>query len=89
MCIRDRYIVNNHYLYATSVFNVHRNFDISTTVNMLGLIMKSKAINELISAKKAILTAIELTPIIRGDDYFLNDYNDILNKLNKSIINLS
>ncbi len=85
----NKYIVNNHYLFATSVFNLHRNFDVYTTVNMLGLLMKSKAINELISAKKAILKSIELTPFVKGDDYFLSDYNDVLHKLNKLIINLS
>jgi hypothetical protein len=85
----NNYIVNNHYLFATSVFNLYRNFDVYADASMLGLLKRSKAVNELMSAKKAIITAIELTPITKGNDYFLSDYNDVLNKLNKLIINLS
>ncbi len=85
----NNYIVNNHYLFATSVFNLHRNFDVYADASMVGLLMRSKAVNELMSAKKAILRAIELTPIVKGEGYFLSDYNDVLIKISKLIINLS
>jgi hypothetical protein len=84
-----QYIVNNHYLFAASVVNLHRNLDFINDYsmhNMNGKLKKFSVINELISAKKGILTAIELTPITKGNDYFLSDYNDVLNKLNKLII---
>jgi len=57
--------------------------------SMNGMLKKFTVINELVSAKKSILNAIELTPITKDNDYFLSDYNDVLHKLNKLIINLS
>jgi len=79
-----KYIVNNYYLSAASIVNLHRNYrSYIDQNNMLGQIKFHKIKNELLVARQSIDKAIQLTTgieIIPGD-YFPDDYNSVRNKI--------